>query len=151
MIDNKKHRCYRCLYLADAGMYVCCGYIEKTGMPRSFPDGAGGKQIPWSDTEKCPHYKPARGRWFKDVPPGPGEPPFKPQEQAPEPKEDLRKGIKAAWDYDKAFALYKEGKHPREIAKAVGCKLTILLGYINRYDWPTQAIIDKARENESKA
>ena len=102
-------------------MYVCCDYIEKTGMPRSFPNGAGG------------------------------EPPFKPQEQAPEPKEDLRKGIKAAWDYDKAFALYKEGKHPREIAKAVGCKLSILLGYINRYDWPTQAIIDKAKERENKA
>lgn len=147
MADKKKHRCYRCSYLADCGDLVCCGYMEQTGKPRSFPEG-GGKQIRWSDTEPCPYYKPKRGRWFKDVPRGPGivshEPP--PPQQ---PKIDRRKGIRTSWDYEKAQKMYFEGVPPKQIAEAVGCKLAVLRNYIARYDWPGQAGIDRAREKEA--
>lgn len=146
MADKKEHRCYRCGYLEDCGAFVCCGYLEQTGKPRSFPED-GGEQIPWSDTEPCPHYKPKRGRWFKDVPPGPGT--VKSREPPPPPKIDRRRGIRTSWDYEKAKRLYLEGMPQKKIAEIVGCKVSVLRNYIYRYEWKTQAGIDKAKEKEA--
>lgn len=150
MADNKKHRCYRCGYLVDCGAFVCCGYLEQTGKPRSFPED-GGAQIPWSETEKCPHYKRKKGKWFTDVPPGPGKPHKTEPEAPPEPKIDRRKGLRTSWDYEKAKRLYLEGVPPARIAEIVGCKVSTLRGYIYRYDWIAQAGIDKAKEREDEA
>ena len=147
--DKKKHRCYRCAYLADCGVFVCCGYLEQTGKPRSFPEG-GGKQIRWSDTEKCPHYKRKKGKWFTDVPPGPGKPhPTEPEPPA-EPKIDRRKGLRTSWDYEKAKQMYHDGIPSKEIAEAVGCKVGVLRNYIYRYEWASEAGGEKAKEREGK-
>lgn len=147
MADKKQHRCYRCAYLMDAGAYVCCGYLEQTGTPRSFP-GDGGEQIHWSSTEPCPHYKRKRGRWFSDVPPGPGK-----REQMAEKKEqkaDTRRGIRAKWNYEGAKQMYFDGVAPATIAEAVSVKLPTLLQYINRYNWVAEraAINAERRERE---
>lgn len=149
MNDKREHRCYRCAYLADCGAFVCCGYLEQTGKPRSFPEG-GGKQIRWSDTEKCPHYKRKKGRWFKDVPPGPGKPRKTEPEPPPEPKIDRRKGSRVSWDYKKAREMYLSGVPLKDIPEAVGCTIDALRNYIYRYDWSSEAGVEKAKEREDR-
>lgn len=127
----KDHPCYKCTYLVTAGELTMCGYFEKTGKLRSWPDGKNGKQRKFSWTEPCPEkvYDPTA---TSRVPPFP-EWLKKKDEQTP--KIDKRKGLRCSWNYEKAKRLYAEGVPIKEIAEAVGGKPQVIYNYAIRYEW----------------
>lgn len=127
----KDHPCYKCSYLVTAGELTMCGYFEKTGKLRSWPDGKNGKQRKFSWTEPCPEkvYDPTA---TSRVPPFP-EWLKKKDEQTP--KIDKRKGLRCSWNYEKAKQLYIDGVPIKEIAEAVGGKPQVIYNYAIRYEW----------------
>lgn len=131
--DPKKHRCYKCTYLAMVGEFACCNYFEVTGRLRTWPDGKDGPKVPnGGPYDPCYAYKKRKGRGFSAVPPLPE---FEPEQQKPEKKKDLRAGVKCSWDFEKAKALYLDGMMPRKIAEVVGTDAATITRYAQRYGW----------------
>lgn len=125
----KDHPCYKCSYLVTAGELTMCGYFEKTGKLRSWPDGKNGKMRKFSWTEPCPE-KIYDARATSRVPPFPEW-----MKKKEEPKPDKRKGLRCSWDWETAKQLYAEGVPIKEIAERVGGKPAVIYNYATRYEW----------------
>ena len=143
--DPKKHRCYRCKYLTMVGEFACCNYFEVTGKLRTYPKGRNGPHIPGGGPfDPCYAYECRKGRGFDAVPPFPEHPPEPEREKKP----DLRVGVKCAWDFEKAKALYMDGMKPKQIAEAVGTDAKTIIRYVQRYGWKIERQNRKAGSGE---
>lgn len=121
-----------------------CGYFEKTGRLRTFPEGKDGPRRKMSWTEPCP-VKIYDSRATSRVPPFPEWM----KNRDGEPKVDKRKGLRCSWDWETAKRMYAEGVSVREIAEAVGGKPAVIYNYAMRYEWP-RGRMKKQNKGEGK-